>query len=834
MSLAVLKPGGDGATALYIVAFSLFILGVKQGTHPTTAKRGNMVAAVGMAVAVVTTLLLDGIGNWGLIALGLGIGTAVGVIASIRVQMTEMPQMVALYNGVGGGAVALIAWSEIRHGISLGEEIPLDTLIPVLFAAVVGSVSFWGSNIAFAKLQDLIPTRPLSVPGQQVVNALLLIGILAACIDIAANNGDPSQAIFIGVLIAAAVLGNLVVLPIGGADMPVVISLLNAFTGPLRGGRGLRARQRRPDRRRHPGRLLGNDPDDGDGDGDEPLGRQRPLRRLRRRARAAAPAGATEERPHVSIGAQDAAIKLAYADSVVIVPGYGLAVAQAQHAIKEVADQLEKRGVTRQLRDPSRRRPDAGPHERPPRRGRRALRAAEGDGGDQPGDVAHRRRRRRRRQRRHQPGGQERPRQPDRRDADHRSRPGPAGDRDQALAQPRLRRHRQRPLLRAEHLDAVRRRQAGRGGHRRRDREPLAAASAAAGGGRPPPRMHLRTYGWPGLTRHRSGGSRRSSGSGLLLAVALLLAALLAVGVRVPGVALARAVASRILCAAALGDSCGDEPALIAAYGTEVGELVRRHMPTIAFEDGSRAVPVDFRRCRSTSCGDAAEDGRSAAPTARPAGDRLRPRRRLPARGRRSGTEAAGADCSGERAGNLYIQYWTYYADSATLRGMPVVGERATTATTGRGPDPHRARRRGRRARHLPQRLQLLAQDSTGARTRGSARSGTSPKLDARAAERLGPGDPPAARLRRQPRRQRRRRMNARPLHPRPPRPPDPARADRRRRRPRSFAIYPPWRKPSGATPRPRARIERREASPPWQGTPSTAWDGPRVSPACR
>src|SRR6188472_2532208 len=301
---AVLKPGGDAATALYIVAFSLFILGVKRGTHPTTAKQGNLVAAVGMAVAVVTTLLLDGVGNWGLIALGLGIGTAVGVIASVRVKMTEMPQMVALYNGVGGGAVALIAWSEIRHGISLGETIPLDTLIPVLFAAVVGSVSFWGSNIAFAKLQDLIPTRPLAVPGQQVINVVLLIGILVACTDIAINNDDPSQAIFIAVLLAAGLLGNLVVLPIGGADMPVVISLLNAFTGLSAAAAG-----------------FGGAPAGGGG-------------------------GSTEERPHVSIGAQDAAIKLAYADSVVIVPGYGLAVAQAQHAIKEVADELEKRGVT--------------------------------------------------------------------------------------------------------------------------------------------------------------------------------------------------------------------------------------------------------------------------------------------------------------------------------------------------------------------------------------------------------------------------------------------------------------------------------------------------------
>ncbi|HEV7562179.1 MAG TPA: NAD(P)(+) transhydrogenase (Re/Si-specific) subunit beta, partial [Solirubrobacterales bacterium] len=231
MLLAVLKPGGDAATALYIVSFSLFIIGIKQGTHPTTAKRGNLIAAGGMAVAVVTTLLLDGMGNWGLIIIGLAAGSTIGFVASVRVQMTEMPQMVALYNGVGGGAVALIAWSEIRHGISLGEDIPLDTLIPVLFAGVIGSVSFWGSNIAFAKLQDLIPTRPMAVPGQQVINALLLILILAGCVDIAVNNGDPSQAVFIGVLVLAAILGNMVVLPIGGADMPVVISLLNAFTG---------------------------------------------------------------------------------------------------------------------------------------------------------------------------------------------------------------------------------------------------------------------------------------------------------------------------------------------------------------------------------------------------------------------------------------------------------------------------------------------------------------------------------------------------------------------------------------------------------------------------
>jgi NAD(P) transhydrogenase subunit beta len=227
---ALFEPGGDAATLLYVLAFSLFIIGIKQGTHPTTAKRGNMIAAVGMLIAVITTLLLDGIGNWGVIFGGLLVGGAIGVIASVRVQMTEMPQMVALYNGVGGGAVALIAWSEFRHGA--GTDFPLAEFIPILFSAVIGSVSFWGSNIAFAKLQDLIPTKPLAVPGQQVINVVLLVGIVAACIALGIDHdSDPSQGLFIAVLIAAGVLGNLVVLPIGGADMPVVISLLNALTG---------------------------------------------------------------------------------------------------------------------------------------------------------------------------------------------------------------------------------------------------------------------------------------------------------------------------------------------------------------------------------------------------------------------------------------------------------------------------------------------------------------------------------------------------------------------------------------------------------------------------
>ena len=340
---AVFEPGGDAATLLYIVSFSMFIIGIRRGTHPTTAKQGNLIAAGGMAVAVATTLLLDGIGNWEFIILGLAVGTTVGVVASIRVQMTDMPQMVALYNGVGGGAVALISWSEFRNELSFGEEIPLEILVPILFAAVIGSISFWGSNIAFGKLQGIVPSQPLKVPGQQVINALLLVGIVVACVMIVVNNDDPSEGLFIGILLAAALLGNLVVLPIGGADMPVVIALLNALTGLSAAAAGFSLDNvalivagtlvgssgtiLTLEMATAMNRSVGNILFAGFG------------------AVTAGPGGDGEERPHTSIGAQDAAIKLAYADSVVIVPGYGMAVAQAQHTVKEMADELEKKGV---------------------------------------------------------------------------------------------------------------------------------------------------------------------------------------------------------------------------------------------------------------------------------------------------------------------------------------------------------------------------------------------------------------------------------------------------------------------------------------------------------
>src|SRR5438552_12609780 len=200
---------------LYIVAFSLFIYGMSGLTGPRTAVRGNKIAGAGMAIAIVATLLtphvLSGSSTPWLIALGLVIGTAIGIPAARNVHMTAMPQMVALFNGVGGGAVALIAWIEYRH--HFGIDFPLKTEIPSLFAAIVGSISFWGSNIAFGKLQAILPGRPIKLPMQAVVNAALFVIAVASAIILA--SGTHSQALFIlGILIAAAVLGNMVVLPI--------------------------------------------------------------------------------------------------------------------------------------------------------------------------------------------------------------------------------------------------------------------------------------------------------------------------------------------------------------------------------------------------------------------------------------------------------------------------------------------------------------------------------------------------------------------------------------------------------------------------------------------
>jgi NAD(P) transhydrogenase subunit beta len=329
---------------LYIIAFSLFIQGLRGLSGPTTAVRGNRIAAVGMTVAVIATLLNRNEGNWGLIALGIALGAAVGVPAARQVRMTAMPQMVALFNGVGGGAVFLISWAEFRLTGGFAHTATYITIFS-LFAAIVGSVSFWGSNIAFGKLQEIIPGRPISLgSAQQIVNFVLLVLALAAAADIAA--GDHSEAIFIGMLVCAALLGNAVVLPIGGADMPVVISMLNAFTGLSAAATGVALN--------NPalivaGMIVGASGSILTNLMAVAMNRSIPAIIAGGFGGGGAIEGATGAGEHAgtvrSTTAADAAIQLAYANRVVIVPGYGMAVAQAQHAVRELTKELEKRQV---------------------------------------------------------------------------------------------------------------------------------------------------------------------------------------------------------------------------------------------------------------------------------------------------------------------------------------------------------------------------------------------------------------------------------------------------------------------------------------------------------
>jgi NAD(P) transhydrogenase subunit beta len=332
--------------SLYIVAFSLFIYGMSGLTGPRTAVRGNKIAAAGMAVAVIATLLTPHVLSGGstpwLMALGVAIGVGVGVPAARRVQMTQMPQMVALFNGVGGGAVAIIAWVEYRHHFAPGY-FPLKSEIPTLFAAIVGSVSFWGSNIAFGKLQEILPGRPIKLPGQTIINGALFAICVISAIVLAA--GTHSQALFIvGILLAAAVLGNMVVLPIGGADMPVVISLLNAFTGLSAAATGIALNNTALI---VAGMIVGASGTILTNLMAKAMNRSVPaiVAGGFGGAVAAPTAGDIDRGPVRSTSAQDVAIQLSYARQIVIAPGYGMAVAQAQHAVRELERALEARGV---------------------------------------------------------------------------------------------------------------------------------------------------------------------------------------------------------------------------------------------------------------------------------------------------------------------------------------------------------------------------------------------------------------------------------------------------------------------------------------------------------
>ena len=336
-----------GIELSYLVAASLFILGLKKLGSPATARQGNLLAAVGMLLAVVATLLDRQVLNYQMILLGLIIGSVLGAIAAYKVQMTEMPQMVGLLNGLGGAASALVAIGEFWRLLSSGETVSLDATITIILGVLIGGVTLTGSFAAFAKLQGLLPGAPMTFPLQQPVNALLLIGFLVASGYLIVNPANLS--VFLGLVAISLVLGVLFVLPIGGGDMPVVISLLNSYSGlaasaagfvvsnnmliiagALVGASGIILTQIMC---KAMNRSLTNVLFGAFGGGSGTVGV------------ASASGGKTQDQTVKSVDPEEAAMILGYARSVVIVPGYGMAVAQAQHSVRELADQLEGLGV---------------------------------------------------------------------------------------------------------------------------------------------------------------------------------------------------------------------------------------------------------------------------------------------------------------------------------------------------------------------------------------------------------------------------------------------------------------------------------------------------------
>ncbi len=326
-----------------LVAVAFFIYGLHELNSPATARRGNRFAMAGMAIALIGIIVRTGAVGWEAIAIGVAIGGIVGIYAALKVKMTAMPQMVALYNGAGGGAAALISTVEhyVVHGGAMNDVIAVSLVL----SAIIGAVSFSGSIVAFLKLQEVMTGRPITYPGQQVVNALVLLAIVGLAAWFVVSLGALPAWGYAALLLGALMLGVLFVLPIGGADMPVVISLLNSFTGvavaitgfeiesklliicgALVGASGtiLTVAMSRAMNRPLTNVLFGAF---GSAGGTEV---------------ASASGGPQQIR---SASADDVAVMLAYASKVIFVPGYGMAVAQAQHSVKALADQLEKRGV---------------------------------------------------------------------------------------------------------------------------------------------------------------------------------------------------------------------------------------------------------------------------------------------------------------------------------------------------------------------------------------------------------------------------------------------------------------------------------------------------------
>jgi NAD(P) transhydrogenase subunit beta len=339
---------------LYLLSAVLFIYGIKGLTRVRTARRGNLTAAFAMLIAVLATLLFMGTIDYRWILAGVVVGTAVGWVAAVKVKMTAMPEMVALFNGAGGIASALVAlavvWTEkMEAGApgTLGEVLGPSSALTVVLSVLIGAVTFSGSIVAWGKLTGKIQGAPVLLPARHAANALLLLGALALGGGFAFLTGAPA-AIGAGAVLVVALalaLGVMLVIPIGGADMPVVISLLNSYSGLAAAMTGF---------------VLDNNLliISGSLVGASGLILTRIMCRAMNRSLAnvlfggfgaqptAAAAGAASDYGVVrSFSAEDAALVLESAESVIFVPGYGLAVAQAQHTVKELADLLEGRGV---------------------------------------------------------------------------------------------------------------------------------------------------------------------------------------------------------------------------------------------------------------------------------------------------------------------------------------------------------------------------------------------------------------------------------------------------------------------------------------------------------
>ncbi|MBA2452403.1 MAG: NAD(P)(+) transhydrogenase (Re/Si-specific) subunit beta [Chloroflexia bacterium] len=331
----------------YLIASICFILGLKMLSNPATARRGNQVAAAGMALAVIATLFMRGMQttNVILILVAIVIGAIISAYPARKVQMTAMPQMVAIFNGMGGATVALVSVSEFTgadHTLSRG------VVISIVLGTIIGSISFAGSIIAFMKLQELMSGRSIVYPAQQIVNGLVFLGITALSVAVVVQmQGNTSTAMLLGVFGLSLLIGALVVLPIGGADMPVVIAVLNSLTGVAAAITGFQLDNQALI---VAGALVG-----ASGSFLTVLMARAMNRSVTNvlfgafgavQGGAAGGAGdAAEARPIKSISAEDASIPLAYAQRVIIVPGYGLAVAQAQHTVRELAEVLAERGV---------------------------------------------------------------------------------------------------------------------------------------------------------------------------------------------------------------------------------------------------------------------------------------------------------------------------------------------------------------------------------------------------------------------------------------------------------------------------------------------------------